>query len=313
MTRQLSSRPRVPPIIGAYRELLLVIIAAGIGLAVGRPFRWADGHQGINLLLFVLVFATAVTVSTDSLRRVLSSWKQMAAALVLGVTVLPALSWLASHLVAAGPLRDGIMVVGIAPCEIASVATTAMAGGSAALAAALLIGSTLLSVALAGVILPLLADNAHVHPIHVLINLVVVVGIPLALGLLLAAATSLSPRSITAAEWTATGALAGLVVLVAGQVHIGAAYVGVLFAILIIVAVSALLGAGLGRTTSREGFTSLLLTTSMRDFAIAAALAATAFGPEAAAPLGLYGVVVLLWGTGVAGLLRSRAGRSPLQ
>jgi predicted Na+-dependent transporter len=306
-----SSRPRVPRFIGTYPELLLVIIAAGVGLAVGRPFRWADGHQGINALLFVLVFATAMTVSTDSLRRVLSSWKQLAAALVLGVTVLPALSWLASHLVAAGPLRDGIMVVGIAPCEIASVATTAMAGGAAALAAALLIGSTLLSVALAGLILSFVANNAHVHPVHVLINLVVVVGIPLTAGLLLAAARNLSPRSITVAEWTATGALAGLVVLVAGQVHIEAAYVGVLFAILVIVAASALLGVGIGLTTSREGSTSLLLTTSMRDFAIAAALASAAFGPEAAAPLGLYGVVVLLWGTGVAGLLRSRPGTSP--
>ena len=307
----MSSRPRVPRIIGTYPELVLVIIAAGVGLAVGRPFRWADGHQGINALLFVLVFATAMTVSTDSLRRVLSSWKQLAAALVLGVTVLPALSWLASHLVAAGPLRDGIMVVGIAPCEIASVATTAMAGGAAALAAALLIGSTLLSVALAGLILSFVANNAHVHPVHVLINLVVVVGIPLTAGLLLAAARNLSPRSITVAEWTATGALAGLVVLVAGQVHIEAAYVGVLFAILVIVAASALLGVGIGLTTSREGSTSLLLTTSMRDFAIAAALASAAFGPEAAAPLGLYGVVVLLWGTGVAGLLRSRPGTSP--
>jgi predicted Na+-dependent transporter len=306
-----SSRPRVPRFIGTYPELLLVIIAAGVGLAVGRPFRWADGHQGINALLFVLVFATAMTVSTDSLRRVLSSWKQLAAALVLGVTVLPALSWLASHLVAAGPLRDGIMVVGIAPCEIASVATTAMAGGAAALAAALLIGSTLLSVAFAGLILTLVANNAHVHPVHVLINLAVVVGIPLTAGLLLAAARNLSPRSITVAEWTATGALAGLVVLVAGQVHLEAAYVGVLFAILVIVAASALLGVGIGRTTSREGSTSLLLTTSMRDFAIAAALASAAFGPEAAAPLGLYGVVVLLWGTGVAGLLRSRPGTSP--
>ena len=38
---------------------------------------------------------------------------------------------------------------------------------------------------------------------------------------------------------------------------------------------------------------ALLLTTSMRDFAIAADLAAAAFGP-AAAPLGLYGILVVI-------------------
>ena len=44
----------------------------------------------------------------------------------------------------------------------------------------------------------------------------------------------------------------------------------------------------------------------MRDFAIAAGLAAAAFGPAAAAPLGLYGIAVLIWGTAVAGILRQR-------
>jgi hypothetical protein len=46
---------------------------------------------------------------------------------------------------------------------------------------------------------------------------------------------------------------------------------------------------------------ALLLTTLMRDFAIAAGLAAAAFGPAAAAPLGLYGILVLVWGTAAAG------------
>jgi hypothetical protein len=47
----------------------------------------------------------------------------------------------------------------------------------------------------------------------------------------------------------------------------------------------------------------------MRDFAIAAALAAAAFGPESAAPLGLYGILVLLWGTAAAGHLRGHTAR----
>jgi hypothetical protein len=47
----------------------------------------------------------------------------------------------------------------------------------------------------------------------------------------------------------------------------------------------------------------------MRDFAIAAGLAAAAFGPAAAAPLGLYGILVLVWGTAAAGFLRNRPDR----
>ncbi len=53
----------------------------------------------------------------------------------------------------AGPLRDGVTTIGLAPCEIASIATTAMAGGDVALAGGLLVGSTVLTVLLAGPIL----------------------------------------------------------------------------------------------------------------------------------------------------------------
>ena len=42
----------------------------------------------------------------------------------------------------------------------------------------------------------------------------------------------------------------------------------------------------------------------MRDFAIAAGLAGSAFGTAAAAPLGLYGILVLVWGAAAAGFLR---------
>ncbi len=305
----MSTRSWVTRIIGTYPELLLVLVAAGIGLTVPRPIRWTDGHEGINLLLFILVFATAMTVSSNALRHVLSTWRQLLAALALGVTALPALSWLASRLISAGPVRNGIMVVGLAPCEIASVATTAMAGGAAALSAAVLIGSTLLTIAVAGLILSFVSHDAHIDAVRVLTNLVIVVGIPLTLGLLLATTKHLSPRMITVAERIAVGALAGLVLLVAGQVHLGTDYLSVLLAVVIIVGVSALLGLLIGRTTSREECTSLLLTTSMRDFAIAAGLAAAAFGPRAVAPLGLYGVIVIFWGTAVAGFVRSRAGR----
>jgi len=35
----------------------------------------------------------------------------------------------------------------------------------------------------------------------------------------------------------------------------------------------------------------------MRDFAVASGIAASAFGAAAAAPLGIYGVLVLIFGT----------------
>jgi predicted Na+-dependent transporter len=101
-------------------------------------------------------------------------------------------------------------------------------------------------------------------------------------------------------------AVAALVALIAAEVRLSARYLPVALALIMFLAGSALTGWLLGARTRRPAAVAVLLTTSMRDFAIAAGLAAAAFGPAAAAPLGLYGILVLVWGTAAAGILRQR-------
>ena len=308
-----------------------MLAAAILGLTVQRPLAWLAGHQGINVLLAILVFATAVTIDPAALRRLANAWRSLLVALVVGITVLPALAWAVSRIVGAGPLRDGVLVMGLAPCEIASVATTAMAGGEAAVSAGVLIGSTLTAVALAGPILTLEAGHAGVSPGGIIANLALVVALPLAIGLAARACAEAPPpdassaganrlraaarflataRAERVASRTALAAVAALVALIAAEIRLSAAYLAVAAALLLFLLGSALVGRALGARAARPTATALLLTTSMRDFAIAAGLAAAAFGPPAAAPLGLYGVAVLVWGTAVAGILRQRAVRA---
>jgi predicted Na+-dependent transporter len=301
----IPSRIRVP--FSGYPELIAVLFAAALGLSIQPPLAWLASHQGINILLAVLVFATAVTIEPAALRRLTTTWRPLLAALTAGITVLPALSWAVSRIVVSGSLRDGIMTVGLAPCEIASVATTSMAGGEAALSAGVLIGSTLIAVAAAGLILALEVDHASVHPGHIIVSLALVVMLPLAAGVLLRARVRLGARGERTAATTAVLAVAALVALVAAEVHLSARYVGVGLALVVFLAGSALLGRLVGVGARRPSRVAVLLTTSMRDFAIAAGLATAAFGPAASAPLGLYGILVLVWGTAAAGFLRKRA------
>jgi predicted Na+-dependent transporter len=293
-------------LLAGYPELFAVLVAAVLGLSVQSPLAWLAGHQGINILLAVLVFATALTIEPAALRRLAATWPGLLAALAAGVTVLPALSWAVSRIVASGSLRDGIMTVGLAPCEIASVATTAMAGGEAALSAGVLIGSTVIAVAAAGPILTLEAGHAAVRPGHIIASLALVVALPLGVGILLRARLRLGVRAERAASTTAVLAVAALVALIAAEVHLSARYLSVALALVAFLAGSALVGRLLGARTRRPSAVALLLTTSMRDFAIAAGLATAAFGTAAAAPLGLYGILVLVWGTAAAGFLRKR-------
>jgi predicted Na+-dependent transporter len=319
---------RARNLIAAYPELAAVLIAAAVGLTVQPPLAWLSARQGIDILLAILVFATAVTIDPAALRGIARSWRRLIAALALGVTVLPALSWATAHLVQPGPLRDGILTVGLAPAEIASVATTAMGGGEAALAGGILIGSTMTTVLLAAPILRLQAAHATFSPVTIIADLALVVALPLALGIafrvvalrvvarrVVAPAVLPVSRAETIASRTALFAVAALVALIASEVHLSAAYLPAAAALLVFLAASAMLGNLLGMPVpdrrrawriTRPSATALLLTTSMRDFAIAAALATAAFGAESAAPLGVYGILVLLWGTAAAGHLRRR-------
>jgi predicted Na+-dependent transporter len=133
-----------------------------------------------------------------------------------------------------------------------------------------------------------------------------VVALPLAAGVLLRARVQLGTGAERAAGTTAVLTVAALVALIAAEVHLSARYLAVTLALTAFLAGSAVLGRLLGAGTRRPAAVALLLTTSMRDFAIAAGLAAAAFGPAAAAPLGLYGILVLVWGTAAAGFLRRR-------
>lgn len=292
--------------VAGYPELAAVLLAAAIGLSVQAPLAWLAARHGIDVLLAALVFATAVGTDPAALVRLRRSAWPLASALAVGIAVLPALSWAASRLVAAGPLREGVMSAGLAPCEIASVATTAMAGGETALAAGILIGSTLATVALAGPLLGFEASGVTVHTGSIATNLGLVVALPLAAGLVLRSRRPLHPGEERAAALAATGAVAALVALIAAEVHLSMRYLPVVAALGAFLAVSAAVGVALGARRPGPLRSAVLLTTSMRDFAIAAGLAAAAFGPAAAAPLGVYGVLVLVWGTAAAGVLRSR-------
>jgi hypothetical protein len=181
-----------------------------------------------------------------------------------------------------------------------------MARGEAALSAGVLVGSTVTTIVIAGPVLALESTGGSVHPAHILLNLALVVALPLMAGVSVRARVARPEPAQRLALSTATVAVAALVALVAAEIHFSIGYVALAGALAVFLAGSALLGWTIGRRSVRATATAVLLTTSMRDFAIAAGLATSAFGVRAAAPLGLYGILVLVWGTGAAGWLRRR-------
>ena len=271
-----------------------------------RRLAWLTARQGVNVLLAVLVFATAITIEPASLKRVareLATTRRRACRRGHGpaCAVLDRISSRGRRIIArwhpgrrCGTVRDRLG----GHHGDGRWRSHALRRGAHGLHSGR--GDR------AGPFLSIEAGHAEVHPDGIIVNLALVVALPLVAGILLRSCTPMGNRFDRAATTTATVTVAALVALIAAEVHVSTRYLTVAAALVIFLAGSAIVGRVLGVGAGPPTAVAALLTTSMRDFAIAAALAATAFGPAAAAPLGLYGILVLIWGTTVAGLVRKR-------
>lgn len=281
---------------------VLALAAAGLALLVPSSFVAAN----VDVLLAALVLCTAIDIDPGRLPPALGRWR-----LVIGLALAPLIAltgaaWAVAQFVH-GVDHVGVIALGVAPTEVASVGLIGLMAGPAELAIAVLTVSLVLSAVLGPPLLVLLAgggQTAHVLPLLGRFALVVIV--PLTVGLLARAAR---PGLVRAgAPLPAISSLLVVALIYASLsgtrgsgLATAAAAGGAFLAISALIATTFLpfLGHGHDRT--------LALTIGMRDFAVAATLAAGAAGAGAARVAGVYGVLMLVAGASLTGVVRSRA------
>jgi len=280
-----------------------------VGVSFPGPGRRADTADAILVTLAVLVFSTGATMTFSEMGAIRTAARRMAVVLPVTTVGLPVLAWLASRLVSGVALRGGILSAGIAPTEVASVALTGLAGGDAVLAAGFLATSTILTVLLAGLILSIAGAHSLASQLGLLLTLALVVALPLVAG---SAMRSLDPyrgRERAAVRVLGTASLLVLLWEIASQLQLRASDARVLLALLVYLAGGVILGWLLAIGARPAQRTAIVLPTAMRDFAVAAGIAASAFGAAAAAPLGIYGLLVLIFGAAAVNVARRRRPR----
>lgn len=288
----------------------LALVAAALALVVPSA---AVAHRS-DLLLALLVLATALGIPAAELVALRRRAGTVALLSLAPLIVLGAVAWLLGHLFAT-PERDGLLAVGFASSEVASVGLVALAGGDAAAALGIVTASLVLSALLGPVALEALGTGAgagHGGTGHLLARFALVVIAPLIAGV---AIRTGAPRALHRIDGEREGIAALTVAALvyaalsgaSGTHGLGAA----LGASLLFLAVSAALGELWRRRAAAAPAIPGALTIAMRDFAVAAALASQAFGARAAAVPGVYGVVMLLAGSAAAGSLARHRPRPP--
>jgi len=301
VTRALAATPRVLTPLALLAAALAIVVPSGTVAARS------------DLLLALLVLATALGISFEDLRRLRDHRVAVAFLSIVPLVVLGAAAWVLGRPFAP-PIRDGLLAVGLASSEVASVGLVALARADATIALGAVSGSLVASALIGPLAIGALAGGTtHADPAPLLGRFALVVIVPLIVGV---AARSRWPRvAVADPEREGVAALAVAVLIYAalsgthGAHHLGAA----LLASLAFLAVSAA-AAELWRRRAGGSVTAIpgALAIAMRDFAVAAALATQAFGTRAGAVPGVYGVAMLVAGTVAAGrLARPSSHRAP--
>jgi BASS family bile acid:Na+ symporter len=274
----------------------LALLAAVLGLVLPSGALAARS----DLLLALLVLATALGISFADLARLREHAR---AVVILSLAPLPVLvgaAWLLGRPFA--PLvRDGLLAVGLSSSEVAAVGLVALAGADATIALGVVTGSLVLAALVGPVAIGWLSGSAvHVSSGHLLGRFALVVLVPLLVGVAVRSRPALGKRLAAADVDAAREGVAALTVAVLvyaalsgthGAHHLGAA-LRASAAFLIVCACLAEIWRRIDgrRTSAIPG----AFTIAMRDFAVAAALATQAFGTAAGAVPGVYGVVMLV-------------------
>jgi BASS family bile acid:Na+ symporter len=283
--------------------LALALVAAAAALLVPSQAL----AERSDLLLAGLVLVTALAISPSELLTLRDRKAALALLVLAPFAVLVPLAWGVSQLFD-GSVSDGVLALGVASTEVAAVGLVAVAGGHAVLALGALTGSLVVSALAGPPLLGLLAGaDADVAVGELVIRFALVVLLPLAVGLAVRARFS----ALESQEKNLTAAAAVVVVVLVYAAMSGAAdddgLLSALAASALFLALSGLPVAAWVQFAPSELGTTGALVIGLRDFAVAAALAAQAFGLAAGSVAGVYGVLMLLAGAGATQVLPSLA------
>lgn len=285
----------------------LALVAAALALALPSPALASRS----DLLLALLVLATALGISFADLARLREHMVDVAVLSVVPLVVLGAIGWGLGRPFAA-PVRDGLLAVGLSSSEVASVGLVALAGADATVALGALTGSLVLAALLGPVAIAAISGAGHASAGKLLGRFALVVLVPLAAGVALRSQSRLRPR-LAALDAPRDGVAAVTVAVLVyaalsgtnGAHHLGGAVLASLLFLIASGALAALWHRRAGAVTAVPGAMAI----AMRDFAVAAALATQAFGTAAGAVPGVYGVAMLIAGAIAAGRLSGRRER----
>ncbi len=306
---RMTIRGRVAGFAGPIHDRLIVYAAVAVAAGLLLPNVAARLAGGVPYMLGGQVLGVALTLTLGRFAAVARRPLPVLLALAAQWTVLPLAGVALFNVISDPTLRNGALIVAVAPAEITSALVALLAAGSGAVAITCMAGS----LALGTVLTPLwvsavLGPAAHVDRLALIAELTLSVAVPLVVGVGLRTwwpgLHALRSRALD---------LSAVCVVLVVFVSVGSARAFVLSASLLpcigLCAVLLVIGYGLGLALAwpwrhhAHLWRALVFPVGMREFGIAAAVA-LAVSPGAVGVAGVYGAMLMTTAPTLARRLR---------
>lgn len=288
---------------------LWVILVSGLAFAWPGPFTVLK--PGIVPGLGVIMFGMGMTLTLGDFQRVLRRPAAVALGVAAQYVIMPGLAWALAHAFGLSPeLAMGLIVVGCCPGGTASNVIAFLARADVALSVTLTACSTVLAVVMTPALIWLLGGQyLPVHPGSLLLDVVKIVLIPVAAGLLVNAL--FQRRVARMADVLPAISVLIIVLVIATIVALSRDKLpGVIGVVGVAGVLHNVLGMGIGyglATVFRMPVAvrrTIAIEVGMQNSGLAVALANAHFGALAALPASLFSVVHNLTGSVVAAVWR---------
>jgi len=274
---------------------LWVVLFACFGFFAPQLF--APHKTWIAPLLGIVMFGMGLTLSAADFREVFRRPKDVAIGVVGHYLIMPGIAWVLAVALQLPPdIAVGVILVGCCPSGTASNVMTFLAKGDVALGVSIASVSTLIAPLATPALVSLLAGKwMHINAQALVVDIVQVVIVPIALGVLVKALFARqAAASVRALPLVSTATIVLIIAIVValnqskllanGWLILAAVVLHNLFGFLLGYLFARLFGMNLAK---RKAVT---LETGMQNSGLGAALAAAHFSPLAAVPSALFSV-----------------------
>ena len=276
--------------------LFLVIVFTVIGVLFPQ-FSFLTNY--VSPILFVMILGLGLTLTLQDFVKVAKTPQKILVALIVQYSVIPVIAFTLTFLSNDPTIAIGILIIGCAPSEITSALMVYLAGGNLALATAIMGSSILLAPFIMPLLLSLFAGEAVALDVGgMLIELLLILALPIILGSLLR--TKLQKLKKYEEQFSSLSSIMVILLIFtvassSAEAILNASIIWLVVLLLTLNLSGYIIGFIVGKLIRSEGdFKTYMFTIGMKEFGVGAAVALQFFGPEAALPSAVYGIIMLI-------------------